>query len=175
MKVKGILQKVFTGLLVIIGCTFNSFAQSSATASVAATVIAPITIVKSMDMNFGNAAVSVVSGGTVILSPSGSRTAGGGGVTLPANTGTVAAASFTVTGAPAYTYSISLPSSAVINGPAAATMTVNNFTSTPPATGVLSNGGSQTISVGATLNVAPSQTSGSYTNPTALPITVNYN
>jgi len=130
---------------------------------------------KTGDMNFGNAAVSTSSGGFVTLSPSGSRAVGGGGVTLPANPGTVSAAGFTVSGMPSFTYTITLPPTAVITGPGAATMTVNSFTSTPSTIGTLSPSGTQSISVGATLHVAPGQPSGLYTNANALPVTVNYN
>jgi hypothetical protein len=42
-------------------------------------------------------------------------------------------------------------------------MTVNGFTSTPSATGTLSSGGTQTLTVGATLNVAAAQAVGTYT------------
>ena len=156
-------------------CTKELYAQASATASVSATVIAPVALAKNVDMNFGNAAVSLSTGGTVILNTASSRTATGGGVTLPATTGTVSAANFTVSGAASYTYAITLPSSTVINGPASSTMTVSSFTSTPSATGILSSGGTQTLTVGASLSVAAGQVPGTYTNSTAVPVTVNYN
>jgi len=54
-------------------------------------------------------------------------------------------------------------------------MTVNAFTSSPSATGLLSSGGSQTLTVGATLNVAAGQMAGTYTNASGVPVTVNYN
>jgi hypothetical protein len=54
-------------------------------------------------------------------------------------------------------------------------MTVNAFTSSPSATGTLSGTGSQTLTVGATLNVAAGQAAGSYTNSTGVLVTVNYN
>jgi hypothetical protein len=54
-------------------------------------------------------------------------------------------------------------------------MTVDNFTSSPSATGTLSAGGTETLNVGATLNVAAAQASGLYTNATGVPVTVNYN
>jgi hypothetical protein len=163
-------------MLLLMGCAGRACAQVSATASSNATIVAPISMTKNVDMNFGTAAVSTGTGGRVILAPAGTRTtAGGGGVTLPSSTGTVTAASFTVAGAPGYTYSISLPSSAVITGPGAATMTVNSFTSIPSATGTLSAGGTQSLNVGATLNISPAQVAGTYTNATAVPVTVNYN
>src|SRR2546423_565880 len=42
-------------------------AQASATASASATIVTPITISKTVDINFGNAAVSASAGGTVVL------------------------------------------------------------------------------------------------------------
>ncbi len=56
-----------------------------------------------------------------------------------------------------------------------ATMTVNGFTSTPSTTGTLGTGGTQTLQIGATLNVSAAQTPGNYTSATAIPVTVNYN
>jgi len=55
------------------------------------------------------------------------------------------------------------------------TMTVNTFTSSPATTGTLSSGGTQDLKVGATLNVSAAQAAGTYTNSTAVPVTVNYN
>ncbi len=154
---------------------FRVAAQPVASASLLANVVTPISIVKTVDLSFGNAAVAPLLGGSIILAPTGGRTTGGSGVTLPANTGTVAAAAFTVSGEPGFTFSISLPSSAVITGPGAATMTVSGFTSSPSLVGTLSSGGAQSLAVGATLSIPAAQVSGTYTNATALPVTVNYN
>ena len=128
-----------------------------------------------VDMNFGNVAVSAINPGTVILAPAGTRTTGGGGgVTLPATTGTVTAADFTVTGNGNYTYAITLPSSATLTRVGfTETMTANTFTSTPSGTGTLS-GGTQNLKVGATLNVAAAQVAGLYTC-SSFNVTVNYN
>ncbi|WKL43877.1 DUF4402 domain-containing protein [Flavobacterium sp. ZE23DGlu08] len=133
----------------------------------------PISISKNTDMNFGTIAAS--SGGTVVLSPSGSRTASGG-LILPSFIGTVSVAQFTVTGEPRYTYAITLPAYFTLyeSGVGPATMVVTAFTSTPSFTGTLS-GGTETILVGATLNVSGSQTAGSYTNAAGFEVTVNYN
>jgi phage-related minor tail protein len=147
--------------------------QTSGTAS--ALLVTPITIVKNVDMKFGNVAVSSSTSGTVVLSPSGLRSTGGaGGVTLPATTGTVSAADFTVYGQAGYAYSVTLPVSAIINDGSGHTITINNFTSNPSTTGTISTLGSQDLTVGATLNVAAGQVPGTYTNSTAVPVTVNY-
>lgn len=134
-----------------------------------------ISISKNTDMNFGSIAASS-SGGTVVLSASGSRTASGG-IILPSLTGSVTAAQFTVTGDPGYSYAITLPATNFIlyeSGVGPASMVVNAFTSTPSATGTLA-GGTETVLVGATLNVGASQAAGSYTNAAGFEVTVNYN
>src|ERR1700734_1145333 len=151
--------KAIAATVVIAGFATSSFAQATATASASANIITPISIVKTVDMNFGNVAVSATTAGTAVLAPAGTRTTGGaGGVTLPATTGTVAAASFTVSGQASYTYAITLPVSCTISS-GSNTMAVNNFTSNPATTGALSAGGVQTLTVGATLNVAAAQAS----------------
>ena len=170
------ITKVFVAATLALGFSNSSFAQSTATASASATIITPISITKTIDLNFGNIAVSATTGGTVILDATGSRTTGGGGgVTLPATTGTVAAASFDVAGAASFTYAITLPSSVVTITSGSNSMDVTSFTSIPSATGTLSTGGTQTLTVGATLAVAAGQAPGSYTNATGIPVTVNYN
>ncbi|MFV7234557.1 DUF4402 domain-containing protein [Flavobacterium sp. ZB4R12] len=135
----------------------------------------PISILKNTDMNFGTIAVSSVAG-TVLLSASGLRTPSGG-VILPTITGTVSAAQFTVSGQANYTYAITLPATDFTlyeSGVGPASMVVNAFTSTPSATGTLA-GGTQTVLVGAKLNVGASQAAGSYTNAAGFEVIVNYN
>lgn len=166
---KGILQFSF----VILGLLFSSavFAQATATATAAATIVTPISIAKTTDMNFGNVATNGLVG-TVVLTPESTRTFTGG-VTLPAAAGTVTAAAFTVTGSGSYTYAITLPSSVTITS-GSDTMIVDTFTSTPSATGTLT-AGTQNITVGATLNLVASQAAGSYLSATPFAVTVNYN
>src|SRR6202012_558778 len=132
------IVKFFATAAIIIAGTNASFAQASATASASANIITPISIVKTVDMNFGNVAVSATTAGTVVLATTGTRTTGGaGGVTLPATHGTVTAASFTVSGLASYTYAITLPTSAIITDGSTHQMTVNTFTSNPSSTGTL--------------------------------------
>ncbi len=152
-------------------------AQSTATANSSATIITPITIVKVQDLNFGNIAVRATgTGGTVVLTPAGVRSATGG-VTLPAVAGTVTAASFNVGGDGNRTFSISLPTAPItLTGPTGVTMTMSlgTFTSAPSGTGTLS-AGTRNVTVGGTLTVSAGQTPGLYTNTGGLTVTVNYN
>ena len=98
--------------ILLIASASTSFAQSTATATATAIIVSPISLTKNVDMNFGNVAVQTAAGGTVVLATDGSRTKTGG-VTLPNVAGSPAAASFTVDGQGAYTYAITLPSSAL--------------------------------------------------------------
>lgn len=166
------ITKISAIAILMIGFHSNSFAQASATATASATIITPISIAKTVDMNFGNAAVQTGTGGTIVLTPAGGRTVTGG-VTLPVVTGTVSAASFTVTGSGTSTYSITLPATCTITS-GVNTMIVNTFTSTPTPTGTLV-GGTETLLIGATLNVSAAQAPGTYLSGTPFSVTVNYN
>ena len=154
--------------------TAATFAQASATATATAIIVGPIGITNTANMNFGNVAVGAALG-TVVLATDGSRTATGG-CTLPATTGSPAAATFNVTGAANYTYAITLPSGpTTLDDGATHTMTVDDWVSDPTPTGNLGAGGSQTLRIGATLSVAAGQTAGTYTSATPFTVTVNYN
>lgn len=110
------------------------------------------------------------SGGAVTVSPGGVRSASGNVVLVPSGAG--AAAQFAVSGDANLTYAISLPAAGtLVNG--ANSMAVSTFTSSPSPTGTLGAGGTQTLSVGATLNVGSNQATGSYSG--AFDVTVNYN
>src|SRR5438067_12598699 len=110
----------------------KSNAQATAQATATATIVTPISITKVSDMNFGNVAVQASTGGTAVLATNGTRTRTSG-VTLPAVSGTVSTANFTVNGNGSYTYAITLPSSAVTltntTGTGGETMTATTFTS----------------------------------------------
>ena len=147
--------------------------QSTANATATANILTAISISKTLDMNFGNVSVQTATGGTVILTPAGIRSATGG-VSLPATSGTVTAATFVVTGEGAYAYTITLPTAAHTISNAANNMTVTAFLSTPSGGGTLT-AGTQTITVGATLNVSAAQVKGTYVSETGFTVTVNYN
>jgi len=168
------MKKLAFLFIAIAGFAVTSNAQVSATASSTATIITPIAIAKTADLNFGNLAVSPTVAGTVVITPAGSRSITGG-VTLPAVTGTVSAASFTVTGLGTSTFSITLPGSAItLTDAGSDTMSLGTFTSSPSSTGTLL-AGSLAVTVGGTLTVAAAQAAGTYTNAAGLKVTVNYN
>jgi hypothetical protein len=143
--------------LVSTGSANAAVASGSANAS----IVAAIAISNSVPLNFGQIAPTIAIG-SVTVATTGARTFSGG-VTL-ANGTPATAASFAVTGAPLNAYTITLPADVdvTLTGPGAP-MTVTGFVSNPPTSGTLSAGGTQTLLVGATVNVGVSQVAGAYT------------
>ncbi|HEY4082967.1 MAG TPA: DUF4402 domain-containing protein [Burkholderiaceae bacterium] len=113
------------------------------------------------------------TGGSITLTSGGGRSKTGGVILV--NQGALAtAAQFTMTGTANATFAITLPADGTVtldNG--ANHMAINVFVSNPSLTGTLSGGGTQVISVGATLTVGNSQVAGNYTG--AFNVTVDYN
>lgn len=130
-----------------------------------------IVIQNTRGLSFGSFVAG--SGGSVAVSPSGLRSAGGDVWLIPSSEGV--AAEFTVTGDADATYTIQLPGDdfVTLTGPGS-DMVINDFTSAPSgAGGQLSAGGSQALAVGGTLNVGSAQAPGDYAG--TLSVIVNYN
>ena len=138
----------------------------AATVDVTATLLAPISISSSGDMDFGTM-ITTGTAGTVTVTPAGARSS----VNVDLLGGFPAAASFDVTGEGSSTYSITLPSSATLSS-GANTMTVDTFNHDAGATPTLV-GGSDTFNVGATLKVGATQAGGTYSG--TFSVTANYN
>jgi hypothetical protein len=155
-----------------IGTTaFAAQNSASATGTANARIITAISITAGTALNFGDVVPSGAVG-TVTVDPTGLRTSTGG-ASLGNATG-VAAGAFTVNGQGSATYAITLPANGVVTVTSGAnSMAVNNFTSSPSGTGALSAGGSQALTVGATLSVGAAQAAGSYTG--TYQVTVAYN
>lgn len=131
-------------------------------------VLAVIGISATQNLQFGRFAAA--TGGTVAVSPNGTRTAGGGVILAG---GSYAQAAFTVTGIATSNYSISLPANGAValTGPGT-NMAINNFVSSPSTSGTLDALGQQTLNVGATLTVNANQTNGNYSG--SFDVIVNY-
>ena len=163
-----------TAIAVVLFLAANTTNAQSASANISATIVTPITMSRNQDISFGNLAVRDALGGNIVLTPAGNRQSSNG-VTLAGNSGTVTAADFTVMGNIDLSYSIQLPTSILLrhsNG--LETMTAAAFTSTPSEIGLLTNGGSQHIQIGATLVVGAGQLTGVYTS-SAFEVVVSYN
>ena len=149
--------------------TQSAYGQVSATANATAFIAAPITITKVTDLQFGGYISGI--GGTVTISTVGARTSSGP-IPLSNTLYPVGVASFTLTGAPNYVYTITLPGPTVLAGAGGSNMNVTTFVSNPSATGTLSAGGTSTLTVGGTLTLSGNQTPGTYTGTFA--VTVSY-
>jgi hypothetical protein len=127
-------------------------------------------IVNGSGLSFG--AFLAGSGGSVAVGTSNNRSKSGG-VFLLSQGGSAASAQFTVSGTPGAAYAISLPANGTValTGPGA-DMALNGFVSSPSPGGTLSGGGSQMLSIGATLSVGSNQTPGSYSG--SFNVTVTY-
>ena len=131
----------------------EAFAQVSATGHVIAEIIPVFTATETSQLNFGRFSPGP-QGGKIILSPQGSVSVLG---SIYKGTGMHNAASFYVTGDQDASFSITLPENPVIlkHTTSPKTMTIDNWLSVPaPGAGMGSlQNGSQTIYIGATLNV----------------------
>ena len=162
------LLLIFT--LIILSFSTEGMAQATATFTASVTIIQPIGITNTANMNFAN--VDAKSGGTVILDPDNTRSSQGGVELTDGNT--VSAATFEVTGQAGYTYSITLPNSDQVLTNGTDDIIIRDFTSSLNTEGSLADG-SQTLRVGASLDINPNQTPGNYTSPGGFNICVNYN
>ncbi|PKD17108.1 hypothetical protein APR41_06650 [Salegentibacter salinarum] len=147
----------------------NAFAQdaetATATANAAADIVSPIGISSQQDLNFGKVANN--EAGTVVVatdSDFSTSTLSQIGSTTPT------AASFNVTAADGFSYSITLPGSVDLsNGTDDITVDEFKHDAEGRTTGT---GSAQTVGVGATLNVASAQATGNYTG--TFDVTVTY-
>lgn len=167
---KNIMKHLFLFFSLSILYVSQAAGQVTASFTASATIIEPVGITTTAEMNFAN--LDAENGGAVILTPENTRISEGG-VTL-AEGGVISAASFEVTGQKGYTYAITLPEGDYILQNGSAEMVINNFTTNLQGENILADN-SQTFRVGATLNVQPNQQPGLYSSVNALIVAVNYN
>ncbi len=152
------MKKITFILFALIAGT--AFAQESASdnAQVSADIVSVITITNQAGLNFGKV-ISNAIGGTVIIAPNSGRT--GTAEFVMAATSNPSAASFTVNAADTYTYNVTYNMSTVLTS-GANTMTVDTFTNDSGSNSRVGTGLDETMTVGATLTVDPSQAVGPY-------------
>jgi len=179
MKMKN-LKVLFAAIVMIAGFTANLNAQATENTTAAANIVTPIAISETSSLHFGTMAVLAGTGGTCVLSTQGVRTQTGG-VNLSAQTPSASNAAYDVSGAVNTTYAITLPASITVTETllGTATMNINNLLARTVSagsdglTGTLSAGGTDSFTVGGTLNVAAGQATGLYTG--SFDVTVAYN
>lgn len=167
------MKKFLLFLFLSFALSISTFATNSASADSKVTIITPISVSVTGELNFGTIikgtnVVTLNTSGTIRTATITSNLVTGIQPTLP---------TFTVTGDGTQTYAVTVPPSPVtisdLND-SNNTMTINNFkTSLGDAnTGTLVSG-TQTFTVGADLTVGETQAAGSYKG--TFPITVAYN
>ena len=117
-----------------------------------------ILITTNSNLGFGQL-ISTSSPGTVVVTPLGIRSTFDG--VIEGNSLGVSSSSFSVTGDPDASYSITLPLSATLSG-SSSSMTVDTFVSSPSGSGNLGTLGAQIFAVGATLHVLAGQLTDDY-------------
>jgi len=161
-------------LLLFLIFSIEGFSQASATSTITArvTVVEPIKIEKSVDLDFGNVIGSFTTG-TLTLDPDGIRTVNGVQISN-AVPGDVTAAEAIVTHNN-NNYSITLPESFTLYNSENPNqfLLINRFTVQPlPNAG---DEGSDILKIGASLNLEANQLPGYYTNSAGFNVTVSYN
>lgn len=149
-----------------------AFAQST-TGTIRTTIVPRLSLVKTSDLDFGQVMASSTAAGSVTVTPTGSRSAGGG-ATLAGGVATAGEFAGAGTRNQIVIFSFGAPSVLLtrVNGPQ--TMTVDSFTMGPTTSGglnqlgnsgrwrIVSNNGLFTLPIGATLRVGAAQTPGDY-------------
>jgi hypothetical protein len=166
------MKKLFLFAIVVLGFAAVSFGQSTISASTTATLVTPIAISKTVDMNFGTIGASGTAG-TVALDFSDGRVATGG-VKLISG-GAEKTAVFHVTGEGSNSITVSVtPGSINLTGAVTSdVITADNFVSNV-LTGATLTSGSLDIKVKGILNVPANAKADIYKNNSELVVTVNY-
>jgi hypothetical protein len=186
LKVVGFL--LATGLV-----SGQAMAQSngSATADTFATLLKPITLAKTSDLNFG---LLLASTGTVTINANDGTRSTQGGIVSSTSGPAPTRASFAVSGLPATTYSISAPALTVelkntdttitqtlvvtLSGVHALSKGATNATTAAAGTGsagTLDANGNDTLGVGGSLPLSLTTPVGNYANAAGIALTVQYN
>mgnify|MGYP000025205217 CR=1 FL=1 len=166
--------RILHGVAASLALAATSYAHAQTTTGTIRTTIVPrLSLVKTTDLDFGQIMASSTTSGSVTVTPTGSRSAGGG-ATLAG--GTVAAGQFTGFGTrnQLVVFSFGSPSVTLTRAGGTQTMTADTFTMGPSTAGglnqlgnsgqwrIVSNNGMFTLPVGATLRVGANQAPGDY-------------
>lgn len=162
-------HRLLVGMTAVAGLAFAAapvVAQDTATTngSASVTVVVPISLTKTADLNFG-AVTAVATPSVVTIAANGART---GDANVLIGGGSPAAASFTVAGDADRAFTFTLPAGAATLTSGVDTMTVDTWTSDAPAT---VTGGSVPVNVGGNLNLGAAQAAGDYTGTFAVTVT----
>ncbi len=150
----------FIVFALIAGTAFGQ--DATGTATVNAEIVTPIEITDGSDLNFGS--IVAAEGGNVRVSTDGTRTFSNNDMNVETAT-TISAASFYVTAADTYSYSISIPSTVLTDAAGVGVEMPVSFTQdleTETDGNATGNGSQQELLVGGLLTVAAGQEAGTY-------------
>ena len=170
------MKKFFAVIVVSVAFAGVSGAQQlsdTAAGTASATVITPIAISAGNDLLFGTFAVDAANGGSVSIAANGSRTATASYIDLASSS--VGAATFSISGQASTTYSYSVANATLLSGGDSMAATLQGLSSSTSnaATGTLTAGGVDTITVFGSLAVDAAQPVGAYSGD--FDVTVSYN
>jgi hypothetical protein len=148
------MNKILFAGFILLCLSVRLFSQSAASSLASASIVEPITVTKTMDMDLGT--VAIIIAGTVEMIPARINTRKPG-IILPLKTGTFTAASFFLDGKTAYSQTITIPSSPLEIKSSGGTLVINSFTSDP------------------IVNSPSGLSAGVYVSVTPLNLIVNYN
>jgi len=158
---------ISAGALAALALSTPAFAAPSNQASANATVniVSPLTLTKNTDLNFGTI-VGPFAGQIVHVDTTGARNCAG--LTC---SGTVSAASFSLTGTANQAVVLTIPSSVTLNGSVSGTLNVD-LSGDLPANPTLSGTGTAAFSIGGKLTIPNGTVDGVYSN--TFNVTANY-
>jgi hypothetical protein len=168
---------LFVAVSMIAGYSTKVMAQATENTAAAAKIVTPLSITETSSLHFGTMAVLAGTPGTCVLSTQGARTQTGG-VNLSIQAPSASNAAYNVAGAVNTTYAITLPATITVTS-GAESMTINSILARTVSagvdglTGTLSASGSDSFTVGGTLNVSAGQVTGVYNG--TFDVTVAYN
>jgi hypothetical protein len=168
---------LFVAVSMIAGYSTKVMAQATENTAAAAKIVTPLSITETSSLHFGTMAVLAGTPGTCVLSTQGARTQTGG-VNLSIQAPSASNAAYNVAGAVNTTYAITLPATITVTS-GTESMTINSILARTVSagvdglTGTLSASGSDSFTVGGTLNVSAGQVTGVYNG--TFDVTVAYN
>ena len=146
--------------LAAFGAPFAAASAGTGSGAGTATLVAPLSVVKTDDLDFGGLISSPTAGTATINASTDARTTAGG--VSPAG-GSPTAAHFTAAGRIGAIALISLPASITLTrGGGSETMTVSSISSNGATLRLFPGTGTIDVAVGGTLNVAANQVAGNY-------------
>ena len=179
------ILKGFLAFLVIAGFSNSILAQTSATETTdaGAVLIVAMTLTETSPLHFGSNVLTTSAGGTVVLPSNSTTRSYTGGVATSAATPVATNAAYDVTGTGLESYALTLPASTTVThttvGTGVNTMSITlmkarfNGAAADAVTSTLASDGTDSFTLGGTLNVGANQVGGIYAG--TFDVTVDYN